>query len=80
MARWGTSKAGAQSTLQDDLKPRHGGLRLAECDVADIGAFFSRLELLPARASAPHRPSQGRRRTYATILDDELTPDRSSEG
>lgn len=101
VARWGTSKAGAQSALQDDLKRRHGErvealrmnsrfrdaaevwlkkiaekradstldiythwlnklvlpqlgeLRLAECDVANIDAFFSRLER--ARRTVKHK-------------------------
>lgn len=92
VARWGTTKAGAQAALQDELRNRHGErvetlrphaqfrdaagiwlkkigerradstldiythwlnkvvlpqlgeLRLGECDVANIDAFFSRLE------------------------------------
>jgi integrase len=101
VARWGTSKAGAQSALQDDLRRRHGErvealrmnsrfrdaadvwlkkiaekradstldiythwltklvlpqlgeLRLGECDVANIDAFFSRLER--ARRAVHHK-------------------------
>lgn len=123
VARWGTSKAGAQRALQDELRTRHGEratvlrpnsrfrdaadvwlekirerradstldlythwlnklvlpqlgeLRLAECDVATIDAFFSRIERARrpvvlddgTRSEKPHYAAASRRTVRSVV-------------
>ena len=52
------------SCLENQVLPQLGELRLVECDVAHLDAFFSRLERAPARSSS--RPTARRSRSRST--------------